>query len=612
MSDDLIPVYSKDDSKDYLKILKSLNEIPFPVGKKLLADFLTGSYSNKSITKNDLFDLHNFNSLRYEREEVMNLIKKLIAQGLIDVSGTRKNKFWKVLSITRKGQQELQEPSLYKNKIKNKLGFDISEVSEEDRRKFSEMESLLDKYNDDQKKAIISDSDKILCIAGAGSGKTTVLTKRIEFLVKYRGIDPKEILAITFTRKAREEMMKRLRGMKINTNVETFNSFCEKTLRKNEREIYGEKKDIESYKDKIQMFRATLEELNIEIENAIDKYFSYKQKEYNDNERLFKMLMKDCFFILEYFKRQGQDFYDFSKDCYEDSAEMIYKICKKLKENRERKGMRSFNDQIIDAIHFFKKGNAPKFEHVLVDEYQDVNSMQVEILNLLKPKNLFCVGDPRQSIFGWRGSDINYILNFQKKHNAEVISLEKNYRSNSYLVKLMNFCIKDLGLPDLESSFRGDRLIDLKEFDDEVGEFEFVAEKIKETNVRNEKIFVLARTNRQLKELAILMDKYGIPYVIRSDENDSLRKGRVALSTIHSIKGMEAELVFVIGCNNKNFPCKASDHPVIDMVKREDYDNEAEEKRLFYVAISRAKRQLYMTYSGEATYFINQNMKDML
>ena len=89
--------------------------------------------------------------------------------------------------------------------------------------------------------------------------------------------------------------------------------------------------------------------------------------------------------------------------------------------------------------------------------------------------------------------------------------------------------------------------------------------------------------------------------------------GKITLSTIHAAKGLEAELVFVMGCNEYNFPCKASDHPVIEMIRINDYDKEEEEKRIFYVAISRAKKKLYLTYTGKKpTYFINSEMIDLI
>jgi len=112
------------------------------------------------------------------------------------------------------------------------------------------------------------------------------------------------------------------------------------------------------------------------------------------------------------------------------------------------------------------------------------------------------------------------------------------------------------------------------------------------------------------------LKKKDVSHVIRSDEvrrSVDARKDDVTLATIHGIKGLEAEMVFVVGCNGVNFPCKGSEHPIIEMIKVEEYDKEEEERRLFYVAMSRAKNSLYLTYFGKKpTYFITKNMKKMI
>jgi superfamily I DNA/RNA helicase len=286
----------------------------------------------------------------------------------------------------------------------------------------------------------------------------------------------------------------------------------------------------------------------------------------------------------------------------------------------EVQGLRDYSDQIIDAIGFLKKnaGAIPQFEHVLVDEYQDVNAMQIELLDLLKAPNLFVVGDPRQSIFGWRGSDIKYILDFEKgRENVEVVHMTKNYRSAQEIVEFMNHAISDMGLPDLEhQQFKtGDdkRIVRVLDFDSEEGERAFVMRNIVDGDIPNKDIFVLARTNRQLNELSRLMKTAGIPHFVREDDRgQTMQEGEeaVTLATVHAIKGLEAKKVFVIGANEQNFPCKASDHPAIEMLKTEDYDREEEERRLFYVAISRAKKILYVTYSGKKpSYYINDEMR---
>ena len=611
-----------DADKDYLMVLKAIKEIPFFAGKILLIDFLTGNIKNKSIKNNNLDALKSFNSLNLEKQEIKKIIDNLINNNLIEVISSETNRFLKLLKITLKGKNELLSPELYKKKLKNNFNNKQTIITEKDKLIFKELEGFLNSYNDEQKKAIISNKEKILCIAGAGSGKTTALTKRIEFLIKYKSVDPKKILAITFTRKAKQEMLDRLLRLGISTNVETFNSFCEKILKKHQNKIYNRQVTVMSYGNKAMALMSSLNTLNLKMSDAIENYFSESQRRNKKTEQLSNIFMNDCFLILDYFKSKNKELYDFSQDVDEKhikNAKMIYNICNLLKEHMNLQGLRDYTDQMLDTLRFFKSNKEfiPYFEHILVDEYQDVNTMQVELLDLLKPKNFFCIGDPRQSIFGWRGSDVKHILKFHEKYpDNEIISLTKNYRSNNHIVDFMNLSIKDIGLPDIESTFEEKKQIKLLNFDSEQEELDFVINKILNSSLEKQEIFVLARTNRQLNELSGLMNKKQIPHIVKTDEINKpvfIRKGEVTLATIHSIKGLEAKMVFVIGCNELNFPCKASDHPVVEIIKIEEYDKEEEEKRLFYVAISRAKEKLYLTYTGKKpTYFINQEMLDMI
>jgi superfamily I DNA/RNA helicase len=617
-----------DDEKelDYLKILKALNEIKFPVGKVLLIDFLSGDIKNPSIKKNDLYELHNFRSLRYyTKPEIKSMIDNLIANSMIEVGGFAGNKFAQVLGISLQGSEELINPSLYKKKMS--IESKKTEISEEEKILFKELDFFFSEYNDEQKKAIISKNKNILCIAGAGSGKTSVLTKRIEFLVKYKSVNPSKILAITFTRKARKEMEHKLEKLGIiGVNVETFNSFSEKILKKYANLVYARPTKLMTFQDKIFLMGFALKDIGLNIESATNKYFSENQKKNKETHQLSNMFMNDCFSVLEYFKSKNKKLYDFSKNVSEEdieNAKMISKVCLNLENQMKIIGLRDYVDQILDAINFFKKneGYIPEFDHVLIDEYQDVNSMQIELIELIKKNNLFAVGDPRQSIFGWRGSDISYILNFGEKFkDCEKIYLVKNYRSNREIVEFMNHSIRDMKVPDLEIVKETNSEIKLIDFDSEESEHNFVLKEILmlKKKIKGDEIFVLARTNRQLSALSNKLKANNIAHLISTDELKRTvigNKGDITLATIHAIKGLEAKIIFVIGCNELNFPCKATDHPVIEIVKMgmQEYDKEEEERRLFYVAISRAKEKLYLSYSGKKpTYFINTEMMKII
>ena len=601
----------------HLQILRAINEVPFNVGKRLLIDILQGNDSNKAVKRNKLDFLMTFGTLAYSDEELYTVIDELVHDDFVEFTTYNTNYNWKVLQLTEKGRKSLDSPDLFIKSIKPVEQIK-TEITDEERILFNNFDFFLNIYNDEQKKAITSSKPSILCVAGAGSGKTTVLTKRIEFLVKFRSVDSAKILAITFTRKARQEMQYRLALLgHPEVKVETFNSFCEKILRKYNDYIYDKPVNMMSYSDKIKIFTDAIASLGISVHGAIDAFFTVGQKKSKTDDQLFRIFMNDCFFIVDYYKVKGIEMEDFSVSAKNPgTARRVYNICGYIEQAMKDRGLRDHTDQIVDALNYLKKDSSiiPEFSHVLVDEYQDVNDLQIELLEIFNAQNNFYVGDPRQSIFGWRGSNINYILDFEKKKpGSETINLTKNYRSTKAIVHLMNDAIKQMKLPDLEYVRDESKSIKLLHFHNEEAEFEFILQGIIGSLFPKEDIFVLARTNRQLNELSKLFHQRQIPHVVKSDEQKrtaEVDQGQVTLATIHAIKGLEAKLVFVMGCTYINFPCRGNEHPVVELIKVEEYDKDEEEKRLFYVAISRAKEALYLTYSGRKhTSYITDSMK---
>ncbi|HYD03130.1 MAG TPA: ATP-dependent DNA helicase UvrD2 [Alphaproteobacteria bacterium] len=615
-----------DPKTDYLKILNALKDIPFAVGKKLLIDYLQGNEENESIARNGLFNNKSFGSLAYTDLEIEKILDVLLSYELARYTTVPGKKFWKVLELTPKGKAEFDKPSLTID-AKPKIALDfngvlsskISPVTEEDKQLFNAFGKILENFNDEQKKAIISNKNHILCIAGAGSGKTTVLTKRIEFLINYKSVNPQRILAITFTRKARTEMMQRLQTLS-NTSqvrVETFNSFCEQLLKIHGNKLYNREVRVITYPEKFMIINKALSRLNTTMDRAINAYFTPMQRRLKTNEQLANIFMNDCFFIRDYMKLKSCDVKTLAAN--NNSAKLVFDICAFVESYMFANGLRDFADQLTDTLLLFEKYPSlmPKFDHILIDEYQDINSTQIKLIDVLNPENIFAVGDPRQSIYGWRGSDNRYLLNFSSKYpDSQLLLLTDNYRSTPAIVNLINESIKDMGLADLQSKVSGNGGAKLLHFASEAAEFEFIIQKIISSNISRKEIFVLARTNRQLVEFSTLLNARRISHVLRSDE---LRKSAeakdqdITLATIHAIKGLEAEMVFVIGCTTANFPCRGTEHPVVEMVKLEEYDKELEEKRLFYVAMSRAKKELYLTYSGNKhTTYITLDMLNLL
>ena len=616
------------DFKPHVLILGLINESNLGMGRQLLASCIIGE-ENEKIRKLKLDRLVHFGSLPlYEKKDVFELVDVLINKKFIEFVPLATNRYIRVLGITEKGKEELKNPSQDINGSKDFSGHykRIEKVTDNDRSVFEKLGDLLLGLSDEQKKAVIHDSKSVLCIAGAGSGKTRVLTKRAWFLATLKSVPQEKILAITFTRKARKEMQGRLEKILPNNtiDIETFNSFCEKILRKKEKEVYDKKYNVLDYKTKIKLILKILNELGEKSEDVLELYYSDKKFLSTDKKVLFFGFVNDIFSLLDYQRNNAindqklNDLIGMHENF--NLSVLIKNITKKIRQYKEEYGFRDYTDQIVHIIDYFKSsGDIPEYEHILIDEYQDINSLQFDLIKLLNPGNVFAVGDPRQSIYGWRGSRIDYILDFEQLYdNASILQLETNYRSTEEIVKLSNHVVKGMKLPDLRSfnSKDGESIKMIKHPDDDA-ESLFVAHSIPNLDCNREEIFVLARTNKQIEKIAEKLDSAKIKYVKRSIEgttgNKEAREDEVTLSTIHAIKGMEADVVYFVGANSKNHPSKANEHPILETVKVNDvYDKFEEELRLFYVALSRARKKLIINYSGSLSSFMNDDARKML
>lgn len=593
--------------RDYVAILDLLSELEFPVGRRLLIDILIGNRENSSVQRNSLEALHGFGSLSgYAEDEIERMVEGILVRGLVE---QKQEHYGKVFKLTALGRKEREEPS---HGQEQQLLF-----TKDEQAIMKEFDFFLHPFTEEQKKAIINQSKHVLCIAGAGSGKTLALTKRIEFLVKFRGVDAGKILAVTFTRKARDEMKHRLESAMPGTRVrvETFNSFSEQFLREHNDKVYDKQYRVISYKEKIQLVIEALESLGLGMDDALEMYFNSKQQE-KEKDALVRTFVNDCYFVFDLFNNQAQEFSDFTKNTShlssgeKETVKMMYQVCSLVKERMIEKGLRDFSDQLMHTIHMMEKekGLIPVYDHVLVDEYQDVNEVQVRLLELLAPQHLFCVGDPRQSIYGWRGSRIDYIMEFHNTYpSAEVVHLTRNYRSRKSIVDLINASIQSMALPQLEAHLTLSGKCVVISHQSELDELMFLLESIKSLQVEPEEVFVLARTNKQLQQLSELLRQHGVEHILKTEESVVGTKG-ITLATVHAVKGLEAKVVYVIGAHRNNFPCRTTDHPVHALVKAEEYDVEKEEMRLFYVALSRAKETVIVSYNGTLTKFFPVSM----
>ncbi|MBD5645561.1 DNA helicase PcrA [Clostridium botulinum] len=372
---------------------------------------------------------------------------------------------------------------------------------------------LKNKLNKEQYEAAITIDGPLLILAGAGSGKTRVLTYRIAHMIENLNIYPSKILAITFTNKAAGEMKERIKAL-VGDVVEgmwvsTFHSSCVRILRR-EIDKLGYDKNFTIYDtyDQKTLVKQCMEELNI------------NDKEITDREIINTIgNQKDNLISPKEFKKISNG--NYRKDRIAD-AYILYQ--KKLKTNNAL----DFDDLIYKTVELFKTNKdvlefyQRKFKYIMVDEYQDTNKSQYELVKLLAlvHRNMCVVGDDDQCIYEWRGADISNILNFEKDYKeAKVIKLEQNYRSKGNILNAANEVIKNNSQRKNKvlrtENENGNKIKVFRAYSD-IDEAKFVASEIKKIIKDSERSFndfaVLYRTNAQSRIFEDVFMKRDIPY----------------------------------------------------------------------------------------------------
>jgi len=379
----------------------------------------------------------------------------------------------------------------------------------------NDIENKYSHLNEMQRKAVMTAEGPLLILAGAGSGKTTVLVNRIHYILATRDIFPSNILAITFTNKAAREMKERVERL-LGESAEgiwigTFHSCCVRMLRRDIDKLgYTSSFVIYDRADQLILLKDTIKELNI-------------------NEKLYEPKMvinhisdaKDKLITPEEFDGIYRDDFKMSK------IAQIYKVYqKKLRENNAV----DFDDIIVKTVELFESHPEVlnfyqrKFRYVMVDEYQDTNKAQYKLISLLSGhhRNLCAVGDDDQSIYGWRGADISNILNFEDDYeDASVVKLEQNYRSTSVILDSANHVIKnnmERKLKRLWTQKDGGDKIKLFKASDEREEGDFIARQIKDLVAKGERsnsdFAVLYRTNAQSRAIEEALMRQNVSYKI--------------------------------------------------------------------------------------------------
>ena len=374
--------------------------------------------------------------------------------------------------------------------------------------------SIYDTLNNEQREAVFCTEGPLLMLAGAGSGKTRSLTHRIAYLIEEKGVAPWNILAITFTNKAAQEMSQRPDALvgygSEDIWISTFHATCSRILRRHI-DILGYDRNFTIYdaSDQKSLMKEVLKEMKIDTkqfpERSVMSEISSAKNEYKSP--------------LDYRNEYGSNFRN------QRIADIYEHYQKRLKENNAL----DFDDLLVKMVDLFQTNPdvlehyQDRFQYIMVDEYQDTNTVQFLLVSLLakKYRNLCVVGDDDQSIYKFRGANIYNILNFEKVFpDAQVIRLEQNYRSTQNILNAANGVIannKGRKEKKLWTENQKGELVHFKQYDTEYDEADGVVSRINFLAMRGvqyKDMAILYRTNAQSRIFEEKLKQKNIPYAI--------------------------------------------------------------------------------------------------
>jgi DNA helicase-2/ATP-dependent DNA helicase PcrA len=383
-------------------------------------------------------------------------------------------------------------------------------------------QSLIAKLNPEQRAAVEATEGPLLILAGAGSGKTRVITSRIAWLIQEKGVAPDAILAVTFTNKAAAEMAGRVESLLGHSSlakplISTFHSLC------------------------VRMLRRDIEALKVKGEGLTRSFAIYDE---NDQAAIVKQIMRRMGLDIKQLTPRTvlsriswaknhmvdpQDYYLGSRD---PNGERIAHIYKSYRSDLRKNNAMDFDDLLLEAVRLLKVSAATReryqrrYRYLLVDEYQDTNRPQYELMKLLagEHKNVCAVGDEDQSIYSWRGADIRNILEFEKDFpDAHIVRLEQNYRSTQNILSAAGAVVSNnlrRKGKKLWTDRQGGSLIGYYEAPDGENEALFIADRVQKylreavESGDEAHCAVLYRTNSQSRLVEEALRRYGVNYTM--------------------------------------------------------------------------------------------------
>ena len=382
--------------------------------------------------------------------------------------------------------------------------------------------SLVDKLNPEQRAAVEAPEGPLLILAGAGSGKTRVITSRIAWLIREKGIAPDSILAVTFTNKAAKEMGERVNRLLDHSTMAkpllcTFHSLCVRMLR---RDIEALKVGGEGLTRSFAIFDENDQQA---IVKQIMKRMGLDTKQLTPRTVLGKISWAKNHMV------DPQDYYLSSKD---PNSERVAHIYEGYRTELRKNNALDFDDLLLEAIRLLKVSSEVRaryqrrYRYLLVDEYQDTNKPQYELMRLLagESRNVCAVGDEDQSIYSWRGADIHNILDFEKDFpNARIVRLEQNYRSTQIILEAAGAVVANnlqRKGKKLWTDRQGGTLVGYYEAPDGENEALFIADRIQKflrqgaQDSDKQHCAVLYRTNAQSRLVEEALRRFNISYTM--------------------------------------------------------------------------------------------------
>ena len=432
------------------------------------------------------------------------------------------------------------------------------------------IDEILEKLNDEQIKPVKQTDGAVLVLAGAGSGKTRVLTSRIAYLVEEKGVPAEAILAITFTNKAANEMKERLSSI-IDVNrawVCTIHSMCVRILR-----MFADEAGVKS---NFSIYSET------ERNNIVKK--SFQECDYDDEK-----LLKAVKYHIGNAKMLGVEPDDYAaQNKHDPDMEDVTKVYARYQKHLRENNALDFDDLLNETRNLLKNNQevrdylGGRFRYILVDEFQDTNAVQYQIIRHLSSvhQNLFVVGDDDQSIYGWRGAKLENILHFEKDFkDTSVFKLERNYRSTKRILKLANTVIQNNGRrkeKTLWTENEDGAPPKVYEAEQEDGEARYIAQTIAgllRQGYKYSDFAVLMRINALTRSFEQEFTGDGIPYKVfggfKFFERKEIKDLLAYLRLINNPFDSEAALRII------NFPKRGIGAKTVDTLQNYAFENES-------------------------------------